>query len=106
MDPLSSLALRARVLSLQMPVIDEPLTLRSAHQHEDFLLQEFLAINTGACGHVHFPTSVGHLKVMHRPRQTRIALRRQERTCLIHPETWLHTAAKMFCNVGQHTRRL
>src|SRR5215475_1710921 len=106
MDTLSSLALRARVLSLQMPVIDEPLTLRRAHQHEDFLLQEFLSINTGACSHVHLSSSIGYLKVVHCPRQTRIALRRQERTGLIHPETWLHTTAKMFGNVGQHTRRL
>ena len=32
--------LRARVLSFEMPVIDEPLTLRRTHQQEDFLLQE------------------------------------------------------------------
>ena len=67
-DTLSSLARRARVLLLKTPVIDEPLTLRRAHQHEDFLLQEFLSIDTGACSHVHLPSSVGHLQVMYRPR--------------------------------------
>src|SRR6266487_501846 len=92
--------------SLKMPVIDEPLALRRAHQHKNLLLEEFLAIDASLRRDVRSRPGVGHLQVLHRPRQPRIALGCQERSGLIQPEAWPHPTAKMFRDVGQHTRWL